>query len=97
MRTPSPRRGGGTLGRPRRVAWLVAPAAAATLVLGTIGAALSPPASATSDLSMGSREFVVNTTADGHDAHPGDGRCADASGSVRCAVRSKRRTHSVRS
>src|SRR5215467_9073553 len=29
--------------------------------------------------------FTVNTTADAHDAHPGDGRCADAA--RKCALR----------
>jgi len=43
---------------------------------------VGPPgaASASSRLS-----FSVNTKADAHDAHPGNGRCADAAG--RCSVR----------
>lgn len=36
-------------------------------------------------VAAGSRTFVVNTRADGHDADPGDGRCADAAG--RCTLR----------
>jgi large repetitive protein len=31
------------------------------------------------------RAFTVNSTADAHDAHPGDGKCADAAG--RCTLR----------
>lgn len=40
-----------------------------------------PAAAAT----QGSYTFTVNTTADTHDAHPGDGQCADKKG--RCSVR----------
>ena len=32
-----------------------------------------------------SRTFTVDTTADSHDAHPGDGACTDSSG--RCSLR----------
>lgn len=45
----------------------------------TVGTAV-PPGQAATRLS-----FDVTTTADGHDAHPGDGRCADRAG--QCTLR----------
>ena len=84
MRTPSLRRGGATP-NPGRVALLVAAGASVTLFLG----ALATPAAADgshADRSATIRTFVVDTTADRHDAHPGNGICADATGA--CTLRS---------
>ncbi len=53
--------------------------AAACLV--TAGTAAWPPSAA----QAASLTFTVNTTADAHDAHPGDGICADAAG--QCTLR----------
>ncbi len=88
MRNPSLRRGGDTRCS-RRVAWLAAAGASVTLVLGTLGLAIAPPADAAArgaQRSVTTREFIVDTSADGHDAHPGLGLCADSSGA--CTIRS---------
>src|SRR5690348_18498020 len=47
----------------------------------TAGTAAWPPAAA----QAAPLAFTVNTTADAHDAHPGDGICADAAG--KCTLR----------
>jgi CSLREA domain-containing protein len=47
----------------------------------TVGAAAWLPSAA----QASSLTFTVNTTADAHDAHPGDGKCADAAG--QCTLR----------
>ncbi len=67
-----------------------APAAAAGLppVTGPVPRTGTAPATgtATGTAPPGTRlSFQVSTTADGHDAHPGDGRCADRAG--RCTLR----------
>lgn len=56
-------------------------AAGAGACLLTAGAAAWPPSAA----HAAPETFTVNTTADAHDAHPGDGRCADAAG--QCTLR----------
>ena len=79
MRTSSFRRGGAT-----GFAWL---AAAVTVVGGVLAIAAPSAAGApAAGLQATARNFVVDTTVDGHDAHPGDRKCADTAG--RCTLRS---------
>ncbi|HMD46084.1 MAG TPA: CSLREA domain-containing protein, partial [Acidimicrobiales bacterium] len=57
----------------------------AALVLAGAALGVPAPASATSPVSLG---LLVTTTVDSHDAAPGDGVCADATGhcSLRAAI-----------
>jgi len=57
-------------------------AAGAAVCLLTAGAAAWLPSAAQASPSL---TFTVNTTADAHDARPGDGKCADAAG--QCTLR----------
>ncbi len=86
MRTTPLRRGGA--GNCRRVvARLAASGAAAIVLSGILGASAGPAGAAVAARQAPSaREFVVDTTADGHDAHPGDGVCADTA--RKCTLRS---------
>lgn len=69
-------------GAARRLCRRLAAAGAATCLL-TAGTAAWIPGVAQGRASA--LAFTVNTTADAHDAHPGDGRCADAAG--QCTLR----------
>jgi CSLREA domain-containing protein len=85
VRTTPLRRGGAS--NFRRVVARLAASGTAIVLAGILGAYAGPAgATVAAHLSPTARKFVVDTTADGHDAHPGDGVCADTSG--KCTLRS---------